>query len=251
MTLRNLAKAAVHVWLFPASLMLAQDDTTQTQKLHRPLVGFRAIYFPFRFFNLSTVQTTTTSPAASYTYTAKSDSAKYIVGPTVEYRWTAHVSLGLELHFHHANYSQTATVLNGVPPPTTFDLRTKTTITQDSKINYWEIPLLAHYYGVVPHGRLSRTYVSGGVQYRHVGRIRTANSYQYPDNTSDYNETPPPASVTNQFGALVGVGMRFLDDYNIKLSPEIRFIRWFGTTFQGPAFRSAQNQVEGTIGVSV
>jgi hypothetical protein len=250
MTLRNLFKVALCGWLLPAA-MLAADDTAPPAKLHRPLIGFRAEFYPLRFFNITTVTSATTSPAASYTFTAKSDSAKYIVGPTLEYRWTAHISFGTELHFHHANYTQTTTLRSGVAPPDpAFDTRTTTTIIQDSKINYWEVPLLAHYYGLRPQGWFSRLYVTGGVQYRHVGRIRTANTSQYPDNTSDYNETPPPASLKNQFGAVGGLGIRFLDDFNIKLAPEVRFIRWFGTTFDGPAFRSASNQIEASIGVS-
>jgi outer membrane protein W len=251
MTLSNLSKAAMCAWLFPVSMLLAADDTTPAPALHRPLVGFRVEYFPLRFFNITTIQTTTTVPAASYTYTAKSNSPKYIVGPTVEYRFTSHVSLGLELHFHHADYTQTTTLLSGVPPPnSTYDSRTTTTLTQESKINYWELPLLGHYYGLSSQGRLSRVYVTGGVDYRHVGRIRTGNTSAYPDGTSDYNETAPPANLTNQFGAVAGVGMRFLDDYNIKLAPEIRYVRWFGTTLEGPAFRSAGNQIEASIGLS-
>jgi hypothetical protein len=169
----------------------------------------------------------------------------------VEYRWTDHISFGTELHFHHANYTQTTTVRSGVPPPDpAFDLRTTTSIIQDSKINYWEVPLLAHYYGLSHHGWFARTYLTGGAQYRHVGRIRTANTFSYPDNTSDYNETPPPSGTKNQLGVVGGVGIRFLDDYNIKLAPEVRYVRWFGTTLEGPAFRSASNQVEASIGVS-
>jgi len=252
MTFRNLSKVALCAWLLPLSMLLAADDnTTTTRKLHRPLVGFRVEYFPLRFFKIGTTTATTTSPAASYTYTATSNSPKFFVGPIVEYRWTSHVSFGTELHFHHVDYDQTTTLLSGTPPPnSSFDTRTKTTIVQDSKINYWELPLLAHYYGFRPSGRLSRAYLTGGVEYRHMGRIRTGNTYTYPDGTSDYNETPPAANRHNQFGAVVGVGMRFLDDFNVKLAPEVRYIRWFGTTLQGQAFQSAASQIEAGVGLS-
>jgi hypothetical protein len=254
MIVSNLWKAALCACLLPVSMLIAADDTDTDKpapKLHRPLIGFRVEYYPLRFFSITTVQTTTTTPAASYTYTANSNSPKYIVGPTAEYRWSPHFSLGVELHFHHADYTQTTTLLSGVPPPnSSFDTRTTTTITQDSKINYWEVPLVAHYYGLVPQGLLARAYASGGVQYRHVGRIRTGNTTLYPDGTSDYNETPPPVSLTNQLGVVAGVGMRFLDDFNIKLAPEIRYVRWFGTPLAGAAFRAAQNQFEVTVGLS-
>jgi hypothetical protein len=251
MSFSSLSKVALCAWFLPAPMLVAADNATPAPKLHRPLVGFRVMYYPLRFFNITSVETTTSTPAASYTYTTSSNSPKYIVGPTAEYRWSPHLSLGIELHFHYVDYTQATALRSGPPPPNAnFDTRTTTTITQDSKINYWEVPLLAHFYGLRREGRFSRTYVSGGVQYRHMGRIRTANTTLYPDGTSDYNETPPPASLTNQFGAVVGVGMRFLDDYDIKLAPEIRYIRWFGTTLQGPAFRSAQNQLEAGIGLS-
>jgi hypothetical protein len=250
MKLLKFIMIALYMCFSPASPLFAADDATAAEG--RPLsFGFRIEYYPVRFFDIATVTSTATTPAASYTYTASSNSAKYVVGPTVEYRWTRHLSAGLELHFHHTDYTQTTTLLSGEPPPTGFtDMRNTVTITQSSKLNYWELPLLAHYYGLRPHGRFARSYASGGVQYRYVGRIRTGNTYVYPDGTTNYNEIAPYPSLRNQFGFASGIGMRFLSDFRVRMAPEIRYVRWIGTTLQGPAYRSSQNQIEVGLGFS-
>ena len=137
-----------------------------------------------------------------------------------------------------------------IDPNSGGDDRKTTTIAQTSKANYWEFPFLAHYYGIRRGKLWSRSYVSGGVALRHVGRVRTGTGYAYADGTTDYNEVPAVPNRSNQVGLVVGAGLRFIDSFNIKLTPEVRFTRWLGTTFQGIAYRSAANQVQAGVGIS-
>jgi hypothetical protein len=51
-------------------------------------------------------------------------------------------------------------------------------------------------------------------------------------------------------GATVGVGFRFVDEFNIKVTPEIRYTRWNGMTFAQDSTRSPRNQLEVGIGFS-
>jgi hypothetical protein len=51
-------------------------------------------------------------------------------------------------------------------------------------------------------------------------------------------------------GATVGVGFRFVDEFNIKVTPEVRFTRWNGATFNQDSTRSPRNQLEVGIGFS-
>ena len=51
-------------------------------------------------------------------------------------------------------------------------------------------------------------------------------------------------------GATVGAGFRFIDEFNIKVTPEIRYTRWNGTTFNQDSTRSPRNQLEVGIGFS-
>jgi hypothetical protein len=233
-----------------AAMLAAQDDTPTPDRLgFSP--GFQVVYFAGRFFDIGPASAETTKPAASYSYTATSNSSKYMWAPSAEYRFSPKLSLGLEMHFHHVDYVQTTTLLSGPPPPSdASDNRNKATITQSSEINYWEFPFHVRYYGLRSKGVWSRTYLTAGPEYRHVGKVRTGNTVVNPDGTTDYDETPAGVMRRNQFGALAGIGIRSPRIYKVTIAPEVRYVRWFGTTMQGPAFRSAQNQVEISLGFS-
>jgi opacity protein-like surface antigen len=243
---------------FPIALLLsllagclaAQD--TNGPAIRRPSFGIRLETFDIPMFSTkSNLAVSTTKPVADYTYSATSDSPRLAVEPAIEYRLWDKVSVSAGFCFHHAQYQQTTKIKSGtIDPNVGVDDRGTTTITETSKANYWDFPFLAHYYGLRPGKWWSRSYVSAGVQLRHVGRVRTGTDYSYADATTDYNEIPAVPDRRNQVGLVVGGGLRFIDSNNIKLTPEVRFIRWQGTTFQGPAYRSTANQVEAGVGFS-
>ena len=45
-------------------------------------------------------------------------------------------------------------------------------------------------------------------------------------------------------GVVVGSGLRFVDDFGIKVEPELRYPRWFGRTFDEESARTSPNQIE-------
>jgi hypothetical protein len=51
-------------------------------------------------------------------------------------------------------------------------------------------------------------------------------------------------------GGTVGVGLRFIDEFNIKVTPEVRYTRWNGMTMNQDSTRSPRNQLEVGIGFS-
>jgi hypothetical protein len=245
--MNNLGKAALFAWLIAVPLLAGDADGWTAG---RPSFGFRINYFPTRFFDTGTATASTTVPAANYTYTANTDSEKFAVGPSVEYQWSRHFAVELELHFHHVEYQQITKMASGrADPSSSTDNRNIVTTQQTSQVNYWELPLLAHYYGLGSKGWWARTYLTGGLEYRHVGKVRTGTEFWYPDGTTDYNETPPAPSLANQFGAVAGAGLR-LRVFKVNVTPELRFVRWRGLTFQGTAYRSTRDQFEAGIGFS-
>jgi hypothetical protein len=281
MSIGHFLKAAVCGALVACAAWAGEDGALE---IRRPSIGVRIEDFSTRMFDIESTQKSTTAPVADYSYTATSNSPKVGVAPTVEYRLTPRLSLVGELHFHHALYSQVTNIRNGQPDPAAgYDNRPVTTITESSKVNYWEIPILLHYYRLRQGGSgsadrddgtkaersfrtkvlltpvrlakpairdvLYRSYVSGGLEYRYVGKIRTGTEYSYADQTTDYNEIAAATSQRSQLGFVIGAGVRLNDDY-IKIMPEVRFIHWQGVTLQGPAFHSASNQLEIGIGFS-
>ena len=243
MTLQ-ITKAVIFTLFLSGVSMCAEDDAVR-----RPSIGLRFEYTQTRPFETTSADTSTTKPIADYNYSATSSSRGVIPTPNVEYRLTPRITLGVEFQFHHSQYKQVTQVRTGKKDPNSAtDDRPVTTITETTKASYWELPFLARYYGLSGHGIGSRAYLLGGLAYRHVGNIRTGNEYSNADGTTDYNETPAIPEHRNQLGLVAGIGLRFVDDYRIKITPEVRVTHWQGTTFNTPAVRSAANQVSVGLG---
>jgi hypothetical protein len=235
-----------------------QDNTPGTDVTVTPpkwSFGFRVEYFPERFFQTQFVQTNTTNPILSSNYYGTSAGAKYTLGLTAEYLLTKHVSLGLDFFYHQEEYTQLDKVKSGLQDPnSSYDNRPVTTITQDTRANYWDFPLVARYYlpgrAKAPRGLgwISQTFLIGGGTFRHVGNIRTGTSTQLPDSSTSYNEVPVTPNKRNMAGLVGGVGYKVFEYGKFKAMGEVRYTRWFGYTFQGPAYESQKNQVE--VGLS-
>jgi hypothetical protein len=228
-------------------------------KSRRLSYGFRVEAFPLPLFKTSTATSSTTNPIADYTFTASTNSPKAAPAASVAFRLMTHLTLVGEFYLQHAKYTQTSTERTGkLDPNASTDTRPVTTIIQSTEANYWVFPVMARWDKIpgflpraIPGRRLrSHAYVAGGVEFRHVGRIRTGNDITNPDLTTNYNETPAPVNLTNQFGGLVALGLRFKDDFGIKVTPELRFIRWKGYTLQGPGYQSQPYQAEVGLGIS-
>jgi hypothetical protein len=255
----------------PQSPLIQQPQTpqqTQTQPQLRPppakttnngygltgryYFGFRVEFFPLSLFKTSfTESTTSTPPVASYSYFPSNGSQKAALGATFEYMFTPRLSAGAEFYLTHAKYTLTTQVRSGLPSPNSgVDDRPLTTYAESTNADYWVLPMLARYGGIRPRGFLSHLYVAAGAEYRHVGRVRTGTDIYYPDGTTGYTEIAAVPTNSNQIGGVIGLGLRMLDDLGIKVSPEIRFIRWTNSTFEGPGYHSQMNQAEAGLGFS-
>jgi hypothetical protein len=235
---------------------------------HRRLsYGFRVEAYPLPLFKTSYATSSVTKPIADFTYTATTSSQRAAPGATIAYRLTNHISFTGEFYLQHAKYTQTATERTGKKDPNaSTDDRPVTTIIQTTTANYWVAPVLVRYEHLprllptlpdVPlmpkislRRMLSHGYVAGGFEFRHVGRIRTANDITNPDLSTNYNEIAATASRANQFGALIALGLKFADEFGIKVIPEVRLIRWQGYTFEGPGYKSTPYQAEAGLGIS-
>ncbi len=248
MTFRDFFKFSMIACLLP--VVAAADDTEPA--VRRPSVGIRAEYFANRLFGTSTIiGATSTNPVTTSTYFGTSHAARLELAPSVEYRLTNHLTVGLELHYHPANFQQTTDYVTGLRDPnSSTDDRKNNHVVETTNVNYWEFPLVARYYGFRSSGKFRKVYVLGGGELRHLGRIRTGTSFSFANGDTDYNESPASPQRHNQAGAVAGIGYRVVDALRIKLTPEVRYVRWQGYTFQGPSYSSRQNQFEVSIGLS-
>ncbi len=241
----------------PSSPSTSQDNTPGTDITSKPprlSFGVRIEYFPERFFQTQYVTTNSTNPILSSQYFGTSAGAKYTLGVSGEYMFTRRVSVGLDFFYHQEEYTQLDQIKSGLKDPnSSYDNRPLTSITQDTRANYIDVPLVARYYGLrskAPRGLgwLSQTFLIGGGAYRHVSNIRTGTSTSLPDGSTAYNENPVAPNNRNVLGLVGGVGYKLFEYGKFKSMGEVRYTRWFGSTFQGPSYESQKNQIE--IGLS-
>jgi hypothetical protein len=231
-----------------------EEDQTPKGPTRRWSVGLRLQWLHTKLIETKVVSTSTTKPVADYTYTGSESSPSLSAGPYVEYRFWRNLTFVGEFRFRHAEFKQVTTMKSGiVDPNSATDDRRTTTTTQTNKANYWEFPFLVRYQGLWPRTAWGRMlYATGGIELRHIGRVRTGTSYSYADATTDYNENPTEPSRRNQVGYVVGLGIRPFENFMFirHITPEVRFIGWQGTPFEDVGYRSKKNQVEAGIGFS-
>jgi hypothetical protein len=146
-----------------------------------------------------------------------------------------------ELLYHRLDYTQTSQITDTVSG--------NTGITETTRATLWDLPVMLRYRGLRESGLLSKIYFAGGGEVRRVTNIGTSTVTNLPNGTTTTSNAPTIPSKRDVTGAVVGVGLRFVDDFNIKLSPELRYTRWMGATFDSESTRSGRNQLE--IGIAL
>jgi hypothetical protein len=231
-----------------ASLSRAE---TPPAKERKQSIGFRVRALPMGSMSVlgdAGAMTTTFTPVYDWHFQTTSRSPALSVGPALELALGRRATLTAELLFHRLRYDKVTSIYSGADDPNTGnDERARTTVTERTKARLWDIPVMLHY-SLASSGRWSRFYVAGGAALRAVSKIRTTTETvnALAEESSDTITAAP--SNRNIFGAVIGVGFRFIDDFNIKSTPEIRFTRWHGRTFDLDTTRSPVNQLEIGIG---
>ncbi len=198
--------------------------------------GFRVAGYPFNpLHNVSqTVYSTVDSLLATSTISTSNNYLQVGFGPAVEFAATRHFTLVGELFYHRLTYTQTTQITLGA---------LSEGITENTGVNFWDLPVLVRYRGLREDGFLSHLYFDLGPAMRYGANIKSHYVVNYPNGTSSTSDVPQSA---NKFigGAVVGAGMRFVDDFGIKVEPELRYTRWLGRTFDAESTRSSENTIE-------
>ncbi len=222
-------------------------------RLERLAIGFRIRSFPVRSLSVmanNRIMTTVGSQTPhDWVFNTTSRSPRFGGGPAFEFRLTRRTTLTAELLFDRLRYDKVTDVYSGSDDPATSgDERAHTQRIEATKARLWDVPVMLHHRGLRSSGILSQLYVAGGITARTISRIRTTNKVTNSDGSTSSDERLAQPSRKNLIGAVVGVGFRFIDDFNIKVTPEIRYTRWSGATFALETTRSPKNQLEFGIG---
>jgi opacity protein-like surface antigen len=229
----------------------------KTSEAHQPklAIGLRVRILPVRSFSVmdnGQVMNTTTVSKVNYDSNYNTVSHSFMLGGglTLEGRISRRTLVTAELLFNRLRYDKTTDVYWGTNDPTTAtDERSHKTTTENTKARLFDLPVLAHR-NVRSSGFLSHLYLEGGATARLVSTVRSTTNITNADATKANNSIPATVSKRLLVGATVGAGLRFVDEFNIKVTPEVRYTRWNGTTFNQDSTRSPRNQLEVGIGFS-
>jgi hypothetical protein len=248
------------VFISMSPLLHGQAAGTQTETPAEPpkraSIGLRIQELPSDRFGIvgrKQYQTTVVNGKTAYDwqFNTTSRSPAVGVGMAFEYILGPRSTVSAEVLFHRLRYDEVTNVYSGTDDATTsLDERSRTTRTERTKARVWDVPVMLHYGGFRPKGIASRLSLGVGAAYRIVTNVRTENDYAYSDGTSaiDYSQTRPANRQT--VGAVAGIGFRFVDEYNIKVTPEVRYTRWLRPVFSLDSTQSPKNQIEVGLGLT-
>ena len=219
-------------------------------------LGLRVRALPFKALsvmdnNLILNTSTVNKVVYDFSYNTTTQSSIFGFGPSIEAPLSNHVMVTIDAFFQRLKYTKVQDIYWGTNDPTTSaDERSHKQTTENSQARLFDIPVLFRYGNFKSEGILSHFWVGAGATARIASTARTTNNITQSDGTKSNNTTPTPFSKSTVMGATVAVGLRFIDDFNIKVTPEVRYTHWMGMTYGLDSTQSPKNQLEIGIGFS-
>jgi hypothetical protein len=224
------------------------ESPTEERLPRRLSFGVRWSILARQLIKGGTVVTATSSPALRNELTSASTAGRYGGGFTAQYALSRRVAVSADLLWRNVSYKAGAELVKGVDDPdTSDDERRITTTSETTRIRYWDVPILARFYARGEAG-LFRRFFDVGVTIRRVGRVRTATEITDVDDETCCDETPAYLAHSTVMGIVVGAGIQAVDEFGIKVMPQVRYTRWLGDTLAAGPTRSKRDQLEVLLG---
>jgi hypothetical protein len=214
--------------------------------------GIRLRAFPSKGLSVmgsKSSMTTTTTPIYDWNFRTTSHSPAWGGGVAFELHLSRKATFRAEALYNPLNYDKVADIYwGGDDSSTPNDERSHMVRVERTKARLIDVPLMIQYRALGTEGLRSRMFVSFGGAVRNVSTIRTTYETTFADTSKTTSQGRVLPSKRNLIGASVGIGWRFIDDFRIKSTPEIRYTRWGGSTFGSDSTQSPRNQLEFGMG---
>ena len=252
-------RKVVLLWVFfmafvPAAIGQGQDSKEEAAKpvaLKRFYFGAHLSILGIPLTRAASYTRATSSPAYKLENTGTRTGSRWGTGASVQFNFNRRFSLNMNLLHHDAGYKTDLQVTYGVDnPKTATDERSYYKSSEITHADYWDLAALARiYYGPRAGGRFQR-FLDIGPAYRRMSNIRTSREITNVDASTCCSEIPATPVHKAVPGVVIGAGIQAVDDFGIKVTPEVRYTRWLWNAVDVTAARSNKNQVEFVIGVS-
>ncbi|MEO7142284.1 MAG: porin family protein [Bryobacteraceae bacterium] len=174
----------------------------------------------------------------STSYTA--DTHRYTLGPFVELRLPAHLSIEVDALYKNFEYRAFSSIGS-------------TIFNSHTTASSWEFPVLLKYH-ILPGIPILKPYVEAGPTFSRLSGVRqlfTCSGDLCGLNSSGSSNQPGDLNHNSDYGLTFGAGLE-VKLLLIRISPEIRYTRWGFANFAslGDVLKSNQNQAAVLVGVS-
>lgn len=170
-------------------------------------------------------------------------------GGTAQFAWADRWALAGSVLLRRVKFDTTTTTYTGTDNPnTTTDERRKTVDLDTTKSSFWEFPVVLRRYSQDHDIAGRRWFVEGGMSFRRATGVNRFRETTTPDNrTVCCDEVPLVPAHRLSGGVVVGGGFQFIDQFGLRIVPEVRFVRWLNRTFDFQSARSSANQLEAGV----
>lgn len=238
----------------PAGLHGQQDPAPQRRS---PRVEFERFAVGFRLGYQITAQitegthdqtSTSTNPPTKFSSRSEPQQDNWGVGGGVQFNILPRWGVVAELMAHSIRFKTNTRVER-----TQTATRGAQTLSNEflvTEANHWDIPVTARYYLNGPRQRI-RPFVSGGVGMRLVRNAKaTREIVDLDGGESEFLDVTPQVANEQTMGLVGGLGFELIDDINLKLSVEGRYMRWQEKSFEIGLANALRNHVEIMVGLS-
>lgn len=171
-------------------------------------------------------------------------------GLTFGYGLTSRVSLNVDALYRRAGFRSGLDITEGQDDEnTTADDRKYTSGFDQTKLDYWDVPLTLRVHDG-PTSRRVRGFVEAGVVLRHATSVRTYIEVAEPGQTPVVDTTAAKVSNPNTLGGVVGAGWDWRTNRQIHFVPQLRYTHWAKPVFDTGSARSSRNQIEFLLGIT-
>jgi len=134
-------------------------------------------------------------------------------------------------------------------PNTTQDEREGTNVNEDTEGRLLDVPVMLRFYGRDREEDGHRWFAGIGPVLRYASKVRTYRLITHPNQTTSEDNTPV-SYKKRSLGTVVGFGGQFVDAVGIRIVPEVRYTRWWNSTFGSVSGRSRRDQIEILLSVT-
>ncbi len=223
----------------------APQRIEQKAYVRRFSAGVSLHLIPFNLFpKFTTTEKLNSTPPIENISSVDPQSNRFGLGITAQYavteRWVVVANPTYRKVAFHAFIQSYSGTDNS---STAIDERQLTQINEDTTAHFYDLPIMGRYYKKDRHERGKRWFFEGGGTMRLTTNVKTTRSIVPPKGDTIHDNIPIDSKGT-VFGLTGGIGGQFIDDFGIRIAPEVRYTYWLGKPFDSIHGKTRTSQLE-------